>query len=941
MATGRLMGWASCGALALWVLAGCGGGLSQAPKTTPVAPVAAAAAKQIQITNVQVSGTGDVVQVTVSTSAKAAYSLVRQSAPARLFLQLSGTRLSGPAQSVTVDRGAVSVVKSAGTPGADATVEVFLSGEALYEIEGRGNSIVLNISPKAPVPAPAPAEKPAASAEAVKAEQPVTVVAVVPPPVVTIAAEEPAPVVAAPSARAAAVPSGPRALTAIDVQKQTDGLVVALQGNGPLAYESFLVEGRSLVVDLAGANNQVKSMKRKVDDAWVSQIRIGDHDQPKRFVRVVFDLKKVGEHRVEAVGDRIVVSFGAPALAPPAAAPAPAAPAAPAEGTVSALNRVGPVSCRATEAGGARLEIRTAVKADFAVIDSNDPAKVIIEIAKARVSDKDAQSLDLASQGLDVVKVTVFPYAKGDDRLVRVIAQLRRPLSFRTSGEDGRIVVEFDKPGAVAPASGQGAAAAPVPAAPATAATPAPAPAAKPAPVVVKAPVAAPAAAPAPAAQAAEVPAAAVSPFSGRRLSLDFKDADVNDILRLISEVSGLNFVAGPEVKGSVSIKLTDVPWDQALDLILKTNVPQLEQVRESENIVRITTTDKLMDEEQRHRRVDEDKKKTVDAQKALEPVFSKTFAISYIESGKMNDFVTKLDKFKSSQGIIQFDERTKHIIVWDTADKLKELEQVILTWDAPTPAVLVEARIVYVTSGFGQSIGVQWNANGIKDPAHGNGTPYAFPNSVSMGGQQIDAAKGSMPTNYLVNLPAAAATGGIGFSLGHIANTLSLDMRLSAGESMSKVKILSNPKILVIQNEQAVINLGSQLPIPKTDSEGNRTVEWKDVGITLTVKPQITNDKRVFMDIKVEKSSKGENVQTTEGTMFSIDRAGAESKVLIADGETTVIGGIFEQVDDNGSSAIPGLGKIPILGWLFKNKSDSQSRRELMIFITPKIVVM
>jgi type IV pilus assembly protein PilQ len=639
----------------------------------------------------------------------------------------------------------------------------------------------------------------------------------------------------------------------------------------------------------------------------------------------VFDLKKVDAHHVEAVDDGIVVVFGAPALAPRAKAPA-----ATAEGMVNALNRVGPVTCRATDTG-TRLEIRTAVKADFTVVDSSDPAKVIVEIANAQVSDKDAQTIDLASQGLDVVKVAVFPYTKGDARLVRIVAQLRQPVSFRTLGENGRIVVEFDKAAAVAPV-------APAPAAAA--------PAAAPQATVEAAPARAAAATPPPAPAAPAVPASATATtqFTGRRLSLDFKDAEVNDILRLISEVSGLNFVAGPEVKGTVSIKLADVPWDQALDLILKTNVPQLEQVRESENIVRITTADKLMDEEQRHRRVEEDKKKTADAQKALEPVFQKTFAISYIESGKMTEFVAKLDKFKSTQGIIQFDDRTKQIIVWDTAAKLKELEQVIITWDAPTPAVLVEARIVEVESGFGQSIGVQWNAKGIKDAAHGNGTKYEFPNSVSIGGKQTAADSNDPtagPTNYLVNLPSSIATGGVGFSLGHIANTLSLDMRLSAGENMNKVKILSNPKVLVIQNEQAIINLGSQLPIPKTDAEGNRTVEWKDVGIKLDVKPQITNDKRVFMAISIEKSSQGGNVQTTEGSMFSINTSRAQSKVLIADGETTVIGGIFIEENSGNSDSIPGLSKIPILGWLFKNKTTSSTKRELMIFITPKIVVM
>jgi type IV pilus assembly protein PilQ len=212
----------------------------------------------------------------------------------------------------------------------------------------------------------------------------------------------------------------------------------------------------------------------------------------------------------------------------------------------------------------------------------------------------------------------------------------------------------------------------------------------------------------------------------------------------------------------------------------------------------------------------------------------------------------------------------------------------------------------------------------------------------VQIGGQQIDNGQmGTMPTNYLVNLPSNLASGGIGFTLGHIANTLALDMRLSAGETMSKVKILSNPKVLVVQNERAVINLGSQLPVPKTDTEGNRTVEWKDVGITLDVKPQITNDKRIFMDIKIENSTQGDNVVTTEGTMFSINTSRAQSKVLIADGETTVIGGIFVGENSNGGDSVPGLSKIPIFGWLFKNTTTTERRKELMIFITPKIVVM
>ena len=907
MATGRMVSWASCGALAVWLLAGCGGGVAQAPKPA-VAPVA----KPAEITDIQVSGTGDAVQITLTASAKVAYSLVRQNAPPRLFLQVTGTALSGQGRVIPVNRGVVKDVKVASS-GSGTTVEVLLSAEALYDIEGRGASIVLNVTPKPVAAAVVPAETAPASPEA--AQKPPAAPAA--PVVTTAAVEEPAaaaPVAPAPEA-APAVMSGPRALTAIDVKKQADGLVVTLQGNGPLKNDYFLVEGKSLVIDISGAGNKVWPMKKKVDDPWVAQIRIGEHEQPKKFVRVVFDLKKVGEHRVESIDNRIVVSFGAAALAP-----AGAVAAMERGGSMTTLNAVGAISCRPHDAV-TRLEIPTAVKADYTIVDSGDPAKVVVEIASAKISEKDARTLDLATQNIDIVKVTAFPYAKGDAQFVRVVAQLRRPVPFRAFAEDQRVVVDFEK----------------LPAAPAATPAPGAAAAVPPAPAAVPAPVAA-AASHAPPADVPAAPVAAKSGFTGRRLSLDFKDADVNDILRLISEVSGLNFVAGTEVKGTVSIKLADVPWDQALDLILKTNNPQLAQIRESDNIVRITTADKIRDEEQRRRATEEDKKKTIDAQKALEPMFSKTFSISYIDASKMKEFVDKLEKFMTKDaGTLQFDERTKNIIVVDTAQKLKEIEAVIAAWDAPTPAVMVEARIVTVTSKYEQQLGVQWNLAGVKDAAHGNSTKYAFPNSVSAGGTQTGTDGGT----YMVNLPAAAATSGIGFSFGHIANTLSLDLKLSAMETLGKTKVLSNPKVLVVQNQKALINVGHQLPVTKTDTEGNRTVEWKDVGIMLEVTPQVTNDKKIFLDVKVERSDRGTDVQTTDGTMFSIDTSRAQTKVLIADGETTVIGGIFIQNSSNNDSGVPGLSKIPVLGWLFKSKADTDDRAEMMIFITPRLVVM
>jgi len=242
----------------------------------------------------------------------------------------------------------------------------------------------------------------------------------------------------------------------------------------------------------------------------------------------------------------------------------------------------------------------------------------------------------------------------------------------------------------------------------------------------------------------------------------------------------------------------------------------------------------------------------------------------------------------------------------------------------------------------------VQWNMNFSANPAHGNALPFVFPNSIGLGGGVAGASAGGTAggtgegdggAKYMVNLPASAPTSGIGISFGHIANTLSLDLRLTAMQEMNKVRILSTPRVLVVQNEKAKINVGQELPIPSTDAEGNRTVTWREVGINLEVTPQVTNDGKVFMDIRVAKESQGPAVPTTEGLMFSINSRKAETQVLIGDGETAVIGGLAEETEIEGESGTPGLAGLPGLGWLFKRKSNNNQSQELMIFLTPKIV--
>jgi type IV pilus assembly protein PilQ len=320
-------------------------------------------------------------------------------------------------------------------------------------------------------------------------------------------------------------------------------------------------------------------------------------------------------------------------------------------------------------------------------------------------------------------------------------------------------------------------------------------------------------------------------------------------------------------------------------------------------------------------------------------PPVTRTYTISY---AKVKDVETKLVNLLSREdteagikaGSVVSDERTSTLVVTDIEERFGDIERIIHQFDTPTPAVQIEARIVTVTNSYQKDLGIQWGFNYVADQAHGNATAFEFPNRIGVGGNVGTGGEG-----FVVNLPAASPTAGIGIALGHIADTLSLDVRLSALEQMGQLEILSNPKVFVVQNEQAIINVGRQLPVPRTDSEGNRTVEFKDVGIKLQVKPQVTADRRVFLEVEVERSDKGEDVETTEGRQFSIDTQRAETKVLLNDGETSVIGGLFQQTKENREGGVPFFSKIPILGYLFKSKRVTDDRSELLIFLTPKIV--
>jgi type IV pilus assembly protein PilQ len=422
--------------------------------------------------------------------------------------------------------------------------------------------------------------------------------------------------------------------------------------------------------------------------------------------------------------------------------------------------------------------------------------------------------------------------------------------------------------------------------------------------------------------------------FVGTKMSLDFKDADIHNVLRLISEVSGLNVVTSDEVKGKVSIHLSNVPWDQALDVIL--NVKDLGMIKK-DNIILVIPKGKIEAEEERKRtalkqrrdeKLEEIKKKQ-QALEELEPLVLKIVPVNYSDVTKLE---VQLKPFLSDRGSVSVDERTSVLIIKDVQENVDEAVAMVEELDSVTPQVLIEARIVEANTNFTRQLGVQWGGAYYANSAYGNALPYNFPNSFNVGG-----AAGS--GNYVVDLPADVnqnAGGALGFTFGHITNTLSLDMRLSAMETSGEGKIISSPRIVTLDNIEAVIEQGTSIPYETTSQEGTET-EFVDANLSLTVTPHITPDGSVKMTIKASKNSP--NMTIVSNGEPAIDKKEARTEILVKDGETTVIGGIYVVDESEAEGGVPFFSKLPFIGWMFKVEQKIKTRSELLIFITPRII--
>jgi type IV pilus assembly protein PilQ len=399
--------------------------------------------------------------------------------------------------------------------------------------------------------------------------------------------------------------------------------------------------------------------------------------------------------------------------------------------------------------------------------------------------------------------------------------------------------------------------------------------------------------------------------YTGEKIALNFFDTDIKNVFRILMDVSGKNFAIDKDVSGKVTLSFDKpVPWDQVLDLVLKMN--RLGMVYEGD-IVRIATLQSLKDEEAEQQEMLAAEQKLKDQRKALSPLITEYIPISYANA---KDDVLPHIATTQGRGSVTVDARNNQIIITDIAEKVQKAKEIVKKIDKVTPQVMIEARIVEATDTFSREIGTSWAISGTRTDGNFGGT-LGFDMSA---------------TN-----PPSTSLGAIGIQFSRlVGNTFQVvDARLAASESEGNVKIISAPKILTLDNKAAKIKQGLAYPYNKLDADGNTTTEFKDIALELEVTPHITPDERVTMKIVIKNNEIGAVINN----QISFTTKEAFTELLVDDGDTIVIGGIRKTRKDIGESGLPFLRKIPVLGWLFKTQSDEDTREELLIFITPRVV--
>jgi type IV pilus assembly protein PilQ len=436
--------------------------------------------------------------------------------------------------------------------------------------------------------------------------------------------------------------------------------------------------------------------------------------------------------------------------------------------------------------------------------------------------------------------------------------------------------------------------------------------------------------------------------YEGQRLTLNFQDIETRAVLQLLAETSGRNIVVSDTVQGNVTLRLRNVPWDQALDIVMTTKGLDM---RQNGNVIIVAPAEEIAARET----ADLEAKQAI---AELEPLYSEFLQVNYAKASDLASLISGSDSnsnsMMSDRGSIAVDDRTNTLLVQDTAERLQDIRRLVSTLDVPIKQVLIESRIVVVNDDFSRDLGIRLgvtalhesgtNSGGTFISGSGNGTDTMV-NSVL--NNLADPANGTiypvsapqLNNRYNVNVPITNAAGR--FALAVLESDYLVDLELTALEAEGRGEIVSTPRVITANQKEARIEQGVEIPYQQSASSGATTVQFKKAVLSLTVTPQITPDNNIIMDLLVHKDNVGDIISTggLGGTVPSIDTRAVETQVLVADGQTVVLGGIYETERRETINKVPFLGDIPVLGNLFKSKQRTDNKAELLIFVTPRIL--
>ena len=657
---------------------------------------------------------------------------------------------------------------------------------------------------------------------------------------------------------------------------------LVLDGPAPAPVTFTIDNPARLAVDLPGTTLALDSRRIDVKSGGVDTIVAAE---ASGRTRLVFNLDRMQPYDVRTDGNTVYVTVGAGAMAT-AAAPAPTTAAQMAAASGSGATTIEKVDFRRTPDGGGRIVVQTTGGARTQASLKREGGRLVVDFPNTQIGADQARRYDVTDFATPVNSFDVTSSPTG----ARIVVAATGDYEQAAYQTDREYALEL-KPVSKAAAAAQ-----------------------------------------------------EKKEYKGERLTLNFQDIESRAVLQLLAETSGQNIVVSDTVQGNVTLRLQNVPWDQALDIVLRTK--GLDKRHEG-NVIYVAPSEELAARE----------KQQLEARKAvaeLSPVRTEYLQVNYAKASDLASLIKSQGKTSllSERGSISIDERTNTLLLQDTAERLADIRRLVSTLDIPVRQVLIEARIVIVNDDFSRELGVRFGGAAVfshggsdgmgfvgssgLDTIPGEAGPILDPSGAGGGGGLVTTP--TVDDRYMVNLPIANPAGRIAMTL--LDSDYVVDLEITAAQNEGRGEVVSAPRVITANGKEAVIEQGQEIPYQESASSGATTTQFKKAVLSLKVTPQITPDDRIILDLTVSKDSVGAVVPSaTGGFVPSIDTREITTQVLVNDGQTVVLGGILETERRDNTSKVPFLGDIPGLGVLFRNKSRTDNKDELLIFVTPKIL--